>query len=55
MALRLLTESQNIRGNEGNRNAKSAITPHWRSQVMVKQIAKRNSQNLGRTYEAIHE
>jgi hypothetical protein len=55
MALRLLAGSQNIRGNKGNSNAKSAITPHWRSQVMVKQIVKRNNQKLGRTYEAIYE
>jgi hypothetical protein len=55
MALRLLTCNQNIRGNEGNSNAKSAITPHRRSQVMVKQIGKRNNQKVGRTYEAIHE
>jgi hypothetical protein len=55
MALRLLTGSQNIRGNEGNNNAKSVITPHQCSHVMVKQIRKRNNQKLGRTYEAIHE
>jgi hypothetical protein len=55
MALRLLTGSQNIRGNEGNSNAKFAITPHRRSQVMVKQIGKRNNRKLGRIYEAIHE
>jgi hypothetical protein len=55
MALRILTGSQNIRGNEGNNNAKSAITPHRHSQVMVKQIGKRNNRKLGRTYKAIHE
>jgi hypothetical protein len=55
MALRLLTGSQNIRGDEGNSNAKFAITPHRRSQVMVKQIGKRNNRKLGRIYEAIHE
>jgi hypothetical protein len=55
MALRLLTCSQNIRGNKGNINAKSAITPHRRSQVMVKQIGNMNNRKLGRTYEGIHE
>jgi hypothetical protein len=55
MALRLFTGSQNIRGNEGNSNAKSAITPHRCSKVMVKQIGKRNNRKLGKTYEAIHE
>jgi hypothetical protein len=35
MALRLLTGSKNTRRNKGNSNAKLAITPHRRSQVMV--------------------
>jgi hypothetical protein len=35
MALRLLAGSKNTKRNEGNSNAKLAITPHRRSQVMV--------------------
>jgi hypothetical protein len=55
MALRLAAGSQNIRGNERDSNAKSTITPHWRSQVMVKQIGKRNNRKLGGTNNAIYE
>jgi hypothetical protein len=55
MALRLLAGSKNIRRNERKSNAKSAITPHRRSQVMVKQIGKRNNRKLGGTHETIHE
>jgi hypothetical protein len=35
MALGLFTGSKNIGRNKGNNNAKSAITPHQRSKVMV--------------------
>jgi hypothetical protein len=35
MALRLLAGRKNTRRNEGDNNAKFAITPHRRSQVMV--------------------
>jgi hypothetical protein len=55
VALRLLAGSQNIRRNEGNNNAKSAITPHRRSSVMVEQIGKRNNRKLGGTHKAIYE
>jgi hypothetical protein len=41
--------------NKGDSNAKSAITPHRRSQVMVEQIGKRNNRKLGGTHEAIYE
>jgi hypothetical protein len=55
MALRLLTGSINTRRNKGNSNAKFAITPHWRSKVMVEQVRKRNNWKLGGTHKAIHE
>jgi hypothetical protein len=55
MALGLLTGSKNSRSNKGNNNAKFAITPHWRSKVMVEQIRKRNNWKLGRTHKAIHK
>jgi hypothetical protein len=55
MALKLLTVSKNTRRNKGNNNAKFAITPHRRSQVMVEQIRKRNNRKLGGTHKAIHE
>jgi hypothetical protein len=40
MALRLLAGGKNTRRNKGNNNAKFAITPHRRNQVMVEQIRK---------------
>jgi hypothetical protein len=43
MALILLTGSKNTRRNKGNSNAKFAIIPHRRSQVMVEQIRNRNN------------
>jgi hypothetical protein len=55
MALRLLIGSKNTRRNKGNNNAKFAITPHQRSQVMVEQITKRNNRKLGGTHKAIYE
>jgi hypothetical protein len=55
MALRLLAGIKNTRRNKGNNNAKFAITPHWRSQVMVEQIRKRNNQKLGGTHKEIYE
>jgi hypothetical protein len=55
MALRLLAGSKNTRRNGGNSNAKFAITPRRRSQVMVEQIRKRNNQKLGGTHKAIYE
>jgi hypothetical protein len=55
MAIRLLADSKNIRRNEGNSNAKFAITPHRRSQVMVEQIRKRNNRKLGGAHKAIYE
>jgi hypothetical protein len=55
MALRLSTSSKNIGRNQGNNNAKFAITPHWRSKVMVEQIRKRNNWKLGGAHKAIYE
>jgi hypothetical protein len=55
MALRLLTSSENIGGNKGNRNAKLAITPRRCDKVMVEQVRKRNNWKLGGTHETIHK
>jgi hypothetical protein len=55
MAIRLLTGSKNIRRDKENSNAKFAITPHRRIQVMVEQIRKRNNRKLGGTHKAIYE
>jgi hypothetical protein len=55
MAFRLLTGSKNIGMNKGNNNAKFAITPHRRSEVMVEQIRKRNNWKLEGTHKAIHK
>jgi hypothetical protein len=54
MALGLFTSSKNIGRNKGNSNAKFAITPHWRSKVMVEQMRKRNNWKLGGAHKAIH-
>jgi hypothetical protein len=35
------------RGLKGNRNAKLAATPHWRSTVLVKQVTRRFHPKLG--------
>jgi hypothetical protein len=55
MALRLSASSKNIGRNQGNSDAKFAITPHRHGKVMVEQIRKRNNWKLGRTHKAIHE
>jgi hypothetical protein len=55
MSLRLLAGSKNTRRNKGNNNAKFAITPHRRSQVIVEQIRKRNNRKLGGTHKEIYE
>jgi hypothetical protein len=55
MALRLLAGSKNTRRNEGNSNAKFAITPHRRNKVMVEQIRNRNNQKLGGNHKTIYE
>jgi hypothetical protein len=55
MAIRLLAGSKKFRRNKGNSNAKFAITPHRRSQVMVEQIRKRKNRKLGGTHKAIYE
>jgi hypothetical protein len=55
MALGLSTSSKNIGRNQGNSNAKFAITPHQRSKVMVEQVRKRNKLKLGETHKAVHK
>jgi hypothetical protein len=55
MARRLLAGSKNTRRNEGNSNAKFAITPHRRSKVMVEQIRKSNNRKLRGTHKIIYE
>jgi hypothetical protein len=55
MALGLSVSSKNTRRNQGNSNAKFAVTPHRCSKVMVEQIRKRNSWKLGGAHKAIYE
>jgi hypothetical protein len=55
MALGLSTSNKNIGRNQGNNNAKFAITPHRRSNVMVEQIRKGNNWKLGEAHKAIHK
>jgi hypothetical protein len=55
MSLGLLAGSKNIGRNKGNSNAKLAITPHWRSKVMIEQVKKRNNWKLGGPHKAIHK
>jgi hypothetical protein len=55
MTLRLSTSSKITGRNQGNSNAKFAITPHQRSKVMVEQIRKRNNWNLGGAHKTIYE
>jgi hypothetical protein len=46
---------KNTGRNQGNSNAKFAITPHQRSKVMVEQIRKRNNWKLRGAHKAIYE
>jgi hypothetical protein len=55
MALGLSTSSKITGRNQGNSNAKFAITPHWRNKVMVEQIRKINNWKLGGAHKAIYE
>jgi hypothetical protein len=55
MALGLSTSSKNIGRNQGNSNAKFAITPHRCNKVMVEQIRKRNNWKLGGAHKAVHK
>jgi hypothetical protein len=55
MAFRLLTSSKTTRRNQGNINAKFAITPHRRSKVMVDQTRKGNNWKLGGAHKTIYE
>jgi hypothetical protein len=53
MVIRLPASSTNTRRNESNGNAKSAVTPHRRSTVLVKYSTQRFHRELGRTREPI--
>jgi hypothetical protein len=55
MAFKLFTGSANIGRNKRNGYAKLAITPHWRSKVVVEQTRERNHWKLGRSHEAIYK
>jgi hypothetical protein len=55
MALGLSASSKNTGRNQGNSNAKFAVTPHWRGKVMVEQTRKRNNWKLGGAHKAIYE
>jgi hypothetical protein len=55
MAFRLSTSSKTIRRNQGNSNAKFAITPHRNNKVMAKQIRERNNWKLGGANKAIYK
>jgi hypothetical protein len=55
MAFRLSTSSKTIRRNQGNSNAKFAITPHQCSEIMVKQTRKGNNWKLGRAHNTIYK
>jgi hypothetical protein len=55
MAFRISTSSKTIRRNQGNNNAKFAITPHWSSKVMVKQTRKGNNWKLGGANKVIYK
>jgi hypothetical protein len=55
MALGLSASSKNTGRNQGNSNAKFAVTPHRRCKVMVEQIIKRNNWKLGGAHKAIYE
>jgi hypothetical protein len=55
MAFRLSTSSKTIRRNQGDNNAKFAITPHRCSKVMAKQIRKGNNWKLGGAHKTIYK
>jgi hypothetical protein len=55
MALGLSTSSKITGRNQGNSNAKFAITPHRCSKVVVEQIKKRNNWKLGGAHKAVYE
>jgi hypothetical protein len=55
MAFRLSTSSKSIGKNQGNSNAKLAITPHRSSNVMAKQIRKGNNWKLGGAHKTIYK
>jgi hypothetical protein len=47
MAVRLPAGSIDTRRNKSNSHAKFAVTPHWRSAVLVKNLTQRFHQKLG--------
>jgi hypothetical protein len=47
MVVRLLASSTDTRRNKSNNHAKFAVTPHWRSAVLVEYITQRFHQKLG--------
>jgi hypothetical protein len=53
MVIRLLASSINTQRNESDSNAKSAVTPHRRSAVLVKFSIQQFHRELGRTREPI--
>jgi hypothetical protein len=55
MAFRLSTSSKTIRRNQGNSNAKFAITPHRGGKVMVKQTRKGNNWKLEGAHKTIYK
>jgi hypothetical protein len=55
MAFRLSTSNKTIWRNQGNSNAKFAMTPHWGSKVMVKQTRKGNNWKLGGAHKTIYK
>jgi hypothetical protein len=55
MTFGLSTSSKITGRNQGNSNAKFAITPHRRSKVMVEKIRKRNNWKLGGAHKVIYE
>jgi hypothetical protein len=55
MVIRLPASSTNTRRDESNSDAKSAVTPHRRSAVLVKYATQQFHRELGRTREPIHK
>jgi hypothetical protein len=55
MAIGLFASNKNTRGLKGNSNAKSAITPHQRITLMVRQTRKRNNREPGQARQAIYK
>jgi hypothetical protein len=54
MVVRLSSGRLYTWGLKGNRNAKLATIPHWRSTVLVKQVTLRFHRKLGRARKTVH-